>query len=57
MADYTPQMCFYETVIADLKEMRAHGVAAWVEKQALLHTCSKCGKLIVWYDRDSHSCK
>ncbi|MEG2687333.1 MAG: DUF3795 domain-containing protein, partial [Christensenellaceae bacterium] len=47
----------HEAVIADLAEMKAHGVAAWVESQTKAHTCTKCGRLIYWYDRDSHNCK
>lgn len=47
----------HEAVITDLEEMKASGVTQWVEKQTQMHTCTKCGKLIYWYDRDSHICK
>lgn len=47
----------HESVIPDLEEMKAHGVAAWVENQTQAHTCPKCSKLIYWHDRDSHICK
>lgn len=54
---YENSIGHHEAVIAGLEEMNAHGVAAWVKKQVQLHTCVKCGKLIYWYDRDSHICK
>ncbi|MEG2221634.1 MAG: DUF3795 domain-containing protein [Oscillospiraceae bacterium] len=47
----------HQTVIADLREMQSHGVAAWVDRQTAAHTCPHCGRLIYWYDRDCPHCK
>ncbi|MEF9998816.1 MAG: DUF3795 domain-containing protein [Lachnospiraceae bacterium] len=47
----------HESVITDLMEMKAHGVSNWVENQIQMHTCTKCGNLIYWYDRECHICK
>lgn len=47
----------HENVIKDLEYMRQHGVEDWVREQTEENTCSKCGKLIYWYDKKSHVCR
>ncbi len=46
----------HENVIADLTYMRENGVDNWIETQTADNTCSECGRLIYWYDKNSHKC-
>ena len=49
-------ICNHADVISDGFRMREIGVAKWIEEKTKQHTCPKCGKLITWYEMESHSC-
>ena len=37
--------------------MREVGITQWIAEQLVHHTCPRYGKLISWYDMESHICK
>ena len=47
----------HENVIDDLRKMKEIGVQAWVDGQAEANTCAICGKLVIWHEADTHTCR
>ena len=43
-------------VIEDLKDMKAHGIEQWLEKQERAGHCPQCGKRLYWFTRECPSC-
>lgn len=46
----------HKHVIENLDFMKENGIQKWLEKQILENTCSKCGQIIYWYDKNTHKC-
>ena len=46
----------HEKVIEDLQYMRDVGVGKWVARKREESRCRTCGALILWHERDTHTC-
>jgi hypothetical protein len=44
-------------LIEELQYMREHGIEDWLEKQDRASRCSKCGKVLYWFDRKCPDCQ
>ena len=49
-------ICNHANVIPDSLRMKEVGVSQWIVEKIAEHTCPKCGKLINWFEMNTHNC-
>ncbi|MBQ8831557.1 MAG: DUF3795 domain-containing protein [Oscillospiraceae bacterium] len=49
-------ICNHANVIPDSLRMKEIGVSAWVSEKITEHLCPKCGRLINWFEMNTHNC-
>jgi Protein of unknown function (DUF3795) len=47
----------HEKVVEDLQYMKDFGLERWVARQQEENRCSKCGSLILWHEKYTHTCR
>ena len=50
-------ICNHANVIPDSNRMKEVGVSKWIGEKITEHTCPKCGKLLNWFEMNSHHYK
>jgi len=46
----------HEQVVEDLQYMKDFGVEKWVAEKREENRCMKCGSLILWHEKHTHTC-